>query len=598
MVPEVYEFEADPEALPLPPEKFPVDRYKPLKEIGGGMAGAVYLCRDLVLNKKVAVKTLRRLTPEQLVAFQQEAKASSRLSHPGIVQVLDFGATESGDPFMVMEYIDGVSLDQYMQEHGVLRPAAVINIMQILCSALTVAHENGIFHRDLKPSNILVKDLGNDKFEARLIDFGLARMTAGEQETTLFQGRSLVGSPFYMSPDQANGTVYDARCEVYSLGCLMYELLTGHCPFQGETALNTLYMHVNEPAPKLSDAIDETFPERLEQVVAHCLEKQPAKRYQTTAELQAALAPDPVAQQAAEAAIRTRKSRLAMQFGIALVAITALFGVVANLVLHPPSKVPEAVAIKQFKNSKKEKKVKEDSKELGDVLSHAMTGFTTIGSSDDTYFGAKGCRVELDDILKKKTFFKNFVFHDAGLTDKDIEDIASLKPFTVTMDDCGKLTDRSLVALSKLPRLERLIMDDAPQITTEGLKALNICNKLEFISMRNSGLTDEDMKVMANYPQALHKLNVSNNPKITSIGVEYFKNRGRNMDLVVENCSVLMPAIKLQELQKKYDLTVLMEDQDTFDFNVFDEALNEKDWKEDDNGDFLGPPKEQPLKAD
>jgi serine/threonine protein kinase len=592
--PELVEAEDDPEPLPLSPDKFPVDRYKPLKEIGGGMAGSVYLCRDLVLNKKVAVKTLRKLTAEQLVAFQQEAKASSRLSHPGIVQVLDFGATESGDPFMVMEYFNGISLDRYLEHHGALTPLAVTDIMLVLCGGLTVAHENGVYHRDLKPSNILVRDLGGNKFEARLIDFGLARMTGGDQETTLFQGTSLVGSPLYMSPDQAARRPYDARCEVYSLGCLMFELLTGRPPFTGETALNTLYMHVNEPPPKLSDVVDENFSDKLENVVARCLEKDPDKRFQTTAELAKALAPE-LAPDVTGIFMREKEKRkisVYLTLAVSIAAICGLFAMVTNSVLNP-KKVPEKVAVAKFKSSQSEKKLEVQAKDDAEQLTHAMTGFASVGAEEDNFFGSKNSGAEVADMVKQKRHYKNMIFHEAGFTDKDIENLVALKPWTITMDDCSRITIKGFKLISTLKRCDRLVIDDATQLSTEALAELAKLDRLEFLSIRNAGLTDAHMKVLGDFPEALHKINVSGNPKITVAGLNYLKNRKRPMEVVAEGCAILLPAVTLRKLAAENNLSVSIKDEDTFSFNVFQEALNDTGWEEceDDFGKGSAPQK-------
>lgn len=579
--PDLVEVEDDPEPLPLPPDKFPVDRYKPLKEIGGGMAGSVYLCRDLVLNKKVAVKTLRKLTSDQLVAFQQEARASSRLSHPAIVQILDFGATESGDPFMVMEFIDGITLDRYLEGNGPLPPASVTNIIGLLSEGLQVAHENGVFHRDLKPSNILVKDLGNHKFEARLIDFGLAHV-ADRQEVTLFQGTSLVGSPLYMSPDLAANKPYDARCEVYSLGCVMFELLTGRPPFSGETALNTLYMHVNEQAPKLCDIDEQVFPEKLERIVAKCLDKDPNKRFQSTVEIANALAPDTTPETTGLLPKEQhKKSSLYLPVAITMVAICGLFAVIVNTALNP-KKDSEKVAVQKFRESPTEKKAVIESKNDADEMSHAMTGFATVGPSDENYFGAENCAPEIAEMARKGMQFKNLILHNAKLTDKDVESVVALHPYTITMDNCSRITDRGFKTIAGLGRVDRLVIDESTQLTPAGLAELGKVKRLEFISIRKSGLTDEHMKVLSSFPLDLHKINVSGNPKVTAVGLNYLKDRKRPMEVVAEGCAILLPGVTMNKLAREHNLTLFTEDKDTFDFSVFSEAMDESIW--DDEG--------------
>ncbi|MBX9693647.1 MAG: serine/threonine protein kinase, partial [Cyanobacteria bacterium] len=183
--------------LDLPDDIFPVARYKPISEIGRGSYGSVYLCRDRLLEKKVAVKTLHTLSAEQLMLFQEEAKATSQLNHPNIVTTLDFGATESGVPFMVMEYVPGISLEQKLKKEK-LTTSTLLEIAGYVCEALAYAHDRGVFHRDIKPSNILLGNIEADNMTVSLIDFGVALVPSQEGSVSDYQGRQLVGTPAYM----------------------------------------------------------------------------------------------------------------------------------------------------------------------------------------------------------------------------------------------------------------------------------------------------------------------------------------------------------------------------------------------------------------
>jgi len=271
--------EDEPE-LPLDPATFPTERYKPLSEIGQGTTGQVYLCRDRLLRKPVAVKCLKMVTKEQLVMFQKEAKATSQLNHPGVINVLDFGATTSGAPYMVMEFIQGTSLQQHLQDNGPMPEELAIKLFAKLAATLSYVHEKGIFHRDLKSSNILVTFANPSDPDLKIIDFGVAGVKQSLQEPTIVQGRTIVGTPAYMPPDQAFGLQYDERSEIYSLGCVMFETLTGRVPFIGETTLETISMHANADAPKLIEAApDATFSDQVQSVVSKCLEKQREFRF-------------------------------------------------------------------------------------------------------------------------------------------------------------------------------------------------------------------------------------------------------------------------------------------------------------------------------
>src|SRR5579885_699934 len=196
---------------------FPSDRYKPLTLLGCGVAGTVYLCQDKILSKKVAVKTLRERSNKQLIALQNEARACSKLKHKNIVQVLDFGVTDGGIPYMVMQYVRGESLESIKRRLRALEWRPLIMMIVELCKALAYLHENQIFHRDLKPSNILVRDANEEPPQVWLIDFGIS-IQAGEGNSTA----TLAGTPAYMSPDHAAGRAYTAASDIYSLGCILF----------------------------------------------------------------------------------------------------------------------------------------------------------------------------------------------------------------------------------------------------------------------------------------------------------------------------------------------------------------------------------------
>lgn len=269
-------------------DSFPLERYKPLDKLGAGGGGAVYLCFDKHLRKNVAVKISFAKLNEDLVNFQSEAKVTAKFKHPNIVSIIDFGLTPAGAPFMVLEYVDGLSLDKYIQEKGHIDERLAIPIFVQIASALEKGHESGIFHRDMKSSNIIIKNEGkNGEPFARIIDFGIALMTG--QETTKFHGKNIIGTPKYMSPDQLSGRTFDARSEIYSFGCVMYECLTGSLPFKGD-ALSLLDMHTKmEPPPFASVAPDVRISSYMERLVRRCLEKDPDMRFNTVKDLKEAL---------------------------------------------------------------------------------------------------------------------------------------------------------------------------------------------------------------------------------------------------------------------------------------------------------------------
>jgi len=281
-------------AIDVGADAFPLERYKPFLLLGEGASGKVYLAADRLLNKKVAVKIVRNLTASQLIAFQQEARATSSLKHPGIVSLLDFGLIDSAVPYMVLEFVSGQSLQTALKLNGPLPWRQCIQVFKHLCDTLAYAHEQGIFHRDVQPGNILLSREQDGPEGVRLIDFGIASLAA--DTLTDANGPTLVGTPLYMSPDQGLGRKYDARSEIYSLGCVLFECLTGSPPFRGETALETLSLHANAMPPSVTETFmlsepdfDPGFPTVLEDIVHQCLAKKPEDRFQSVAELRDAL---------------------------------------------------------------------------------------------------------------------------------------------------------------------------------------------------------------------------------------------------------------------------------------------------------------------
>lgn len=273
--------------LNLDPEKFPTERYLPVKELGRGAAGTVYLSIDKMLDKAVAVKTLINLSSVQLISFQDEARATAKLDHPNIVKILDFGVSNSDIPYMVMEYIAGVSLERYILEEGALSTELFKSIFIKLSHSLGYAHRHRIFHRDIKPSNIILFE-SEDGVDLKVIDFGIAKAKKESGMVTIYNDNSLAGTPSYMAPDVVNGNAYDARSEIYSVGCVMFEALAGKPPFLAETALETLSLHVHNQVPDLTET-NPDVDEEVSHLVARCLSKERQERFANMNELSQAL---------------------------------------------------------------------------------------------------------------------------------------------------------------------------------------------------------------------------------------------------------------------------------------------------------------------
>ncbi|ACA39095.1 Stk1 family PASTA domain-containing Ser/Thr kinase [Lysinibacillus sphaericus] len=255
------------------------DRYKILELIGGGGMSNVYLAHDMILNRDVAIKILRydfSNEDELHRRFQREALSATSLTHPNIVSVYDVG--DDGDlHYIVMEYVQGKTLKQYIQEFAPISPARSVHIMKQLTSAIANAHENHIIHRDIKPQNILMDAEGNVK----ITDFGIAMTLSA---TSFTQTNSVLGTVHYLSPEQARGGTATNQSDIYALGIVLYELLTGELPFSGESAVSIALKHLQAETPSVR-AFDGTIPQSLENVVLKATAKAASHRYNTVEEM-------------------------------------------------------------------------------------------------------------------------------------------------------------------------------------------------------------------------------------------------------------------------------------------------------------------------
>ena len=254
-------------------------RYEIIKSIGEGGMANVYLARDTILDRNVAIKVLRGdlASDEKFVRrFQREALSASSLSHPNIVEIYDVGE-DDGDYYIVMEYVEGKNLKQLLKKREKLTTAEVVDIMLQITSAMGVAHDSLIVHRDLKPQNILIKDDG----EIKITDFGIAMAL---NATQLTQTNSAMGSVHYFPPEQANGKGSSLKSDVYSLGIMMYELLTGVLPFRGDNAVEIALKHLKEPIPSIRAELPE-LPASIENIIIRATAKNPKNRYANANEM-------------------------------------------------------------------------------------------------------------------------------------------------------------------------------------------------------------------------------------------------------------------------------------------------------------------------
>ncbi len=279
-------------------------RYRVLKPLGEGGMGQVYLAVHEAIEKQVAVKVLRREyseKPDIVARFQQEAVSASRIKHPNVLNVFDFGQLDNGCFFLAMEFLEGNDLADELTRHRLIDPQRGVRIALQICRALAAAHSRGVVHRDMKPENVFLQRFGDGEEIIKIVDFGIAQLRSTEEAAAsqpkrrrLTRTGMIFGTPEYMAPEQAAGKNADLRVDVYATGIILYEMFTGAVPFTGETFMAVLAAHLNEPTPPMTSLCpDLQISTEMQQVILRALLKDPDQRFQSMGELSSAIIATP-----------------------------------------------------------------------------------------------------------------------------------------------------------------------------------------------------------------------------------------------------------------------------------------------------------------
>lgn len=529
--------DADEELKTLTETDFPYARYKPLRSLGRGASGAVYKCYDRQLKRLVAIKVLNVLNADELVQFQNEARASAQLNRPGIVKTLDFGITGGGHPYMVMDFIDGTTLASYLKEVGVMSLDDSRYLASRIADALSTAHKHGIFHRDIKPSNVMVvSTIDGILKDVTLIDFGVAMFRKGDLGSS---NPTLAGTPVYMSADQAEGITYDARSEIYSLGCLLYETLVGAPPFQADSALQLLNLHATAQPPAISEKRSDIPPDsELVLIIYKCLEKSPDDRFQSMDEFGEAIDEiEPLEMSSETQRVEVERNavdpRPTFKFStVHLVILIVSAGVLISVVIQISR--PKASLRIESKGAFRDVRYNQRTFESVDK----MVDFAEDLRDKHSVVGNPGATFQLDNgeiVLTNKYASDEFI--------QSIEVPTQLKQ--VSMTD-GSVTGKGLSILCKGKSLAVLTLQELPNLKCEDvdsvLKANLDLNTVSFSGFKPSpsifnslGKLEEMRSVTFRYAdlKGADLTDLANLPKLRSLLLRYCKVNNQQVEQIL-----------------------------------------------------------------
>jgi len=554
-------------------------RYTLEAKLGVGGMGAVYKAYDKVLDKHCAVKLLLpNSQTEAIIRFHHEAKTAGRLSHPNILTTLDFGQNEAGDLYLVMDYLDGQSLHDLLKDRGILPLQEALSIFLQICAGLHHAHSQGILHRDIKPSNIMLVKDERGMPQVKIVDFGLAKVQGTEQSLTTTGMR--VGSPLYMSPEQAQSVDVDQRSDIYSLGCLMYKTLTGKVPLFGETFLITINKHISEIPISVNELCPERhYPSDLSAMVQKCLEKDPDDRYQTAQSLSDALmsldlsimnvvsssvplfVEDTKVEEPKTIAKKVKGMPVYLKYTAAFAAIIAvgvIWTSIANI-LDPKEAVKKTV-IPKVELESIEADIMSDKltcerdgslsaqEEFGDGNMNELLPFKNV-QEKVSLANSKVTGKEFA-VLKKMKKLTDLNLSDTAIDDKSLATVGKLKKLTRLALDRDKIGDIGLGHLSGLKNLEELRIEST-QITNLGLEALQNLKGLQTLDISGcKQITGAGLDALQSLP-SLNRLSVVQCIGITDGDIERFRNNKTSCEVIAEGKIVVAEKVRYEDRFKR-----------------------------------------------
>ncbi|MCA9818455.1 MAG: protein kinase [Candidatus Obscuribacterales bacterium] len=528
-------------------EELFADRYRVVELLGEGGMGRVLKCHDRELDRYVAIKVLSSETKlDAIKRFQKEAVATARLKHPNVVEVYDFGETD-GAFYLVMDYLEGESLDRYLARAGTLSWEETREIGLAICAGLAHAHGQGIVHRDLKPSNVLISTSVDGESRIKIVDFGIAKEL--DATSTLTGADLIIGTPAYISPEAVRGSGVSPASDIYSLGCILYECLTGEKPILGDSAMATMMLKLEVDPPSLRDYFEEETGAIIDSIIVKCLARDPKMRYGSAGELANVLEQSSistttdgdigVAEENSSVSIKREGGfkRLSLfLLGSLIILLVAAF-LTGYLFREPEAKREVKREVKLITPALL---TTEESAALGTEKHCAyVQGNGTVQVDPD--FNDADLKNAADTFSDKSIWMlKESAIKGPGLQ--------YLEPLKVTLLDLSRNTLRpgTMARIVRLPYLRKLILigcsgiEDrdlsqlkelnnlmmvsvsGPGITGGACEYLSELSKLQAISLREVSLKEEDLRQLSKLPQ------------LTSLGLSSCKMNSRTASVIAD----------------------------------------------------------------
>jgi serine/threonine protein kinase len=557
-------------------------RYQVISALGRGGMGVVYHVTQMFLNKELALKTIERrgLSDDVVRRFQAEARTAFAVKHPNVIAVDDFGLLDDGTPFLVMELIRGETLAEKLKRKTYLPVNEAIPMFIQICHGLAAAHEQGIVHRDIKPSNIMIPYEADTSTEGgvKIVDFGIATFAPEDAERSITHTTEIFGSPLYISPEQCTGGSVDHRADIYSLGCVLFEALTGTPPFIGENALTTMMKHKSSQAPTLKEAsLGRTFSKGLEQIVANMLTKAPEQRYQSIQDVAKDLAsaksgekiqvPSVVTQNVKQPDAIPKPLSLSRSFFFGAILITTLMsatlaGFAAFEVKHLESDKPIIQVIRdtasvKFKTEDSALPLDDEIVEKVQTMPLDRLAQRLKKADTDGHIALHFKHLDKEQLalIGRSKWITFLDLEESSLANKDMSVLTNLPGFYYLCVTGSNFNDDGAEAIEKCAGLY-MISAGGCNITSKGVAALARNKKITYLNLDGNKITDVSLKSLSTLP-VLRQLKLRDVPAITNEGLGYLQNSqiqsialtdDNNID--DESCAILAryPHLKVAEL--------------------------------------------------